>query len=181
VRLEYDFQIAGRPVGVYVLEDDGSELRQLVDFETPDGERYRNEHLVRYQRGRAVAYRVGTSDWVDCSDAPASHWPTAAWPLLLRASVTEYLAIDEETGHVTPRTLEYAEERVVERQGDRVVRTFELRGDDIVRIDWGGAISELQPVSSGSHSGRCPDAGSDGNDLPAAEIYTGSRTYSLEC
>jgi hypothetical protein len=96
-----------------------------------------------------VAYRTATSDWVDCSDAPASHWPTAAWPLLLRASETEYLAIDEESGHVMPRTLEYVEERVFERQDDRVVRTFELRGDDVVRIDWGGAISELQPGGSG--------------------------------
>ncbi len=149
MRFEYDFQIAGRPVGIYVLEDDGSELRQLVDFETQDGERYRNEHRVRYRRGRPVAYRVGTSDWVDCSDAPSSHWPTAAYPLLLRASVTEYLAIDEETGQLTPRTLEYAEGWVVERQGDRVVRAFELRGDDVIRIDWGGAISELQPTSPG--------------------------------
>jgi hypothetical protein len=147
VRFESDFQIAGQPVGVYVLEDDGSELRQLVDFETPEGDRYRDEHLVRYQRGRPVAYRVGTIDWVDCSDAPASHWPTAAYPLLLRANVTEYHAIDEETGHVMPRTLEYAEDRVVERQDGRVVRTFELRGDDVIRIDWGGAISELQPNS----------------------------------
>jgi hypothetical protein len=145
VRFEYDFQIAGRPVGVYVLGDDGFELRQLVDFETQDGDRYRNEHLVRYQRGRPVAYRVGTSDWVDCSDEPASHWLTAAYPLLLRANVSEYLAIDEGTGQVTPRTLEYVEERVVERQDDRVVRTFELRGDDVTRIDWGGAVSELQP------------------------------------
>jgi hypothetical protein len=104
VRFEYDSQIAGRPVGVYVLEDDGSELRQLVDFETQDGDRYRNEHLVPYQRDRPVTYRVGTSDWVDCSDEPASHWLTAAYPLLLRANVTEYLAIDEETGQVTPRT-----------------------------------------------------------------------------
>jgi hypothetical protein len=149
VRFEYDFQIAGRPVGIYVLEDDGSELPQQVDFKTPDGERYQNEHLVRYRRGRPVAYRVGTSDWVDCSIAPSSHWPTAAYPLLLRAGVTEYVAIDEGTGQVTPRTLEYTEERVLEREGDRVVRTFEMRGEDVVRIDWGGATSELQPTSPG--------------------------------
>ena len=154
MRFEYDFQIAGRPVGVYVLEDDGFELRQLVDFETPGGERYRNEHLVRYQRGRPVAYRVGTSDWVDCSDAPASHWPTAAYPLLLRANVSESLAIDEGTGQVTPRTLEYVVERVVERQDDRVVRTFELRGDDVIRIDWGARSRSFSQAARGSNSGR---------------------------
>ena len=148
VKLEDDFQIAGRPVGTYVLEDDGSELRQFVDFATEDGERYRNEHLVRYRQGRPLAYRVGTADWVDCSDASASNWPTAAWPLLLPANVTEYLAIDEETGRGTPRTVEYAEGRVVERQADRLVRAFDLRGGEVVRIDWGGAISELQSASS---------------------------------
>jgi mannose-6-phosphate isomerase-like protein (cupin superfamily) len=149
VRFEYDFQIARRPAGVYVLEDDGSELRQLVDYETQDGVLGRNEHLVPYQQGRALAYRVGTSGWVDRSNAPSSHWPTAAYPLLVRANVSEYHAIDEGTGQVTRRTLEYADGRVVERQGDRVVRAFELRGDDIVRIDWGGAISVLQPGSPG--------------------------------
>lgn len=148
MRFEYDLQIAGQPVGTYVLEDDGSELRQLVDFVAEDGERYRNEHLVRYREGRPLAFRVGTADWVDCSDAPASHWPTAAWPLLLRANVTEYLAIDEETGRGTPRTVEYAEGRVVERQSDRLVRAWDLRDGEVVRIDWGGAVSELQSGSS---------------------------------
>ena len=63
--------------------------------------------------------------------------------------MNEYLAIDEGSGEVAPRTLAYAKGRVVERQGDRVVRAFELRGDDVIRIDWGGAISELQPASPG--------------------------------
>ncbi len=58
MRYEYDFRIAGRSVGSYVLEDDGFELRQRVDFQVPDGERYRNDHVVRYRQGRPVAYRV---------------------------------------------------------------------------------------------------------------------------
>ena len=60
-----------------------------------------------------------------------------------------HVAIDEETGQVTLRTLEYLEKQVLERQDDRAVRTFELHGDIIVRIDWGSAISQLQPGSSG--------------------------------
>ncbi len=148
MRLEYDFRIADRVVGVYVLEDDGSELRQSVDFEAPDGERFRNEYLVRYRDGRPLAYRLGTTDWVDAPDAPPDQWPTAAYPLLLRAHVTAYVAIDEESGELTPRTLEYLDDRVIEREGDRVVRTFELRGNEVVRIDWGGAVSELQGAST---------------------------------
>lgn len=149
VRFEYDVQIAGRTVGAYLLEDDGSELRQRVDFETEDGEISRSEHLVRRREGRPVAYRAGTAEWVDCSHMPASHWPTAAYPLLLEARVTEYMAIDEETGEVAPRTLEYAEGRVEERQADRLVRAFDLRDGNVARIDWGGAISELQSVHPG--------------------------------
>lgn len=144
MRFEYDFQIAGRSVGTYVLEDDGSELRQDVEFETGDGEIYRSQHLVRHREGRPVAYRTGTSEWVDCAEVPVNHWPTAAFPLLLEARVTAYMAIDEETGEVAARTLEYAEGRIEEFQGDRLVRAFDLRDGDVVRIDWGGAISELQ-------------------------------------
>ena len=76
MRFEYDFQIAGRPVGIYVLEDDGSELRQLVDFETPGGERYRNEYHVRYRRGRPVAYRVGRpAGWTALTRSAATGRP----------------------------------------------------------------------------------------------------------
>lgn len=144
MRLEYDFRIGGSTVGTFVLTDDPSEIRQVVDFVTEDTGRYRNEHLVRHRGGRPIAYRVGTGAWIDCADAPADHWPTASWPLLLQARVTEYVAIDEESGETSRRTLEYTEGRVEECQAGRVVRAFDLRDGHVVRIDWGGAISEFQ-------------------------------------
>lgn len=139
----YDFRIGARTAGSFVIEDDGSELRQAVSFETEAGERYENRHDVRYAGHRALAYRVGDGDWVDCSGLPADHYPTAAYPLLIRHELTEYIAIDEDTGTAAPRTLELYGDLVVEREAGRTTRTFEVRDGTIVRIDWGGASSTL--------------------------------------
>jgi hypothetical protein len=91
-----------------------------------------------------VLGRAGEGDWVDCSALPDDHYPTAAYPLLVRERVREYAAIDEETGAVRRRTLEHADDRVVERQGDEIVRIFHLDEGRIVTIDWGGATSTLR-------------------------------------
>jgi hypothetical protein len=143
VRWQYDFRVGSRPAGWFVAEDDGAELRQSVSFETDDGERYEQRYAVRYHGSRVLAYRLGDADWVDCSALPDDHYPTAAYPLVIRHGLDRYVAIDEETGGQSPRTLDRAGERVIERQGDAVVRTFELRDDVIVGIDWGGATSTL--------------------------------------
>jgi hypothetical protein len=143
MRLEYDFRIGSRVAGSFVAEDDGAQLRQWVDFETDDGHRYQNRYAVRYRGNRVLAYRLGDAEWVDCSTMPDDHYPTAAYPLLIRHGLDRYVAIDEETGQASPRELQRAGDRVVERQGGAEVRSFELRGDVIVRIDWGGATSTL--------------------------------------
>lgn len=145
MRRSYDFRLEGRVVGSYELEDAGGELRQQVAFEQPDGERYRDEHVVRYRDGRPIAYRSGDTGWTSLDDAPEDHWPTAAYPLLLRARRTAYIAIDEGTGATTARTHEHLEDRVIEREDDRITRVFELRDGEVVHIDWGGATSTLQP------------------------------------
>jgi hypothetical protein len=139
----YDFRIGSRTAGSFVNEDDGTELRQSVRFETDAGERYENRHAVRYAGKRALAYRVADGDWVDCSGMPDDHYPTAAYPLLVRHGVTSYMAIDEGTGEATPRTLEWSGDQIVEREAGRTTRTFEVRNGAIVRIDWGGATSTL--------------------------------------
>jgi hypothetical protein len=144
VKLRYDFCIGGRDVGDFVSEDDGAELRQWVRFEPEEGGRFENRYAVRYAEGRPLAYRVGDGDWVDLSELPDDHYPTAAYPLLLRHGVRAYAAIDEGTGEVRSRTLERRGDRVVEREGAETVRAFTLRGGLVVAIDWGGATSALR-------------------------------------
>jgi hypothetical protein len=148
VKTHYDFRQGSRRVGSFVIEDDGAELHQWVTFETDDGERYENRYAVRYDGSRVLAYRVGDGEWIDCSALPVDHYPTAAYPLLIRHDVTAYVAIDEETGKATPRTLVRSGDHVVERQAGTAVRTFELREGTIVRIDWGGATSSLVKTTS---------------------------------
>jgi hypothetical protein len=143
VRWQYDFRVGSRQAGWFVAEDDGAELRQSVSFETDDGERYEQRYAVRYHGNRVLAYRLGDADWVDCTALPDDHYPTAAYPLVICHGLDRYVAIDEETGRTSQRTLDRAGERMIERQGDAVVRTFELRDDVIVGIDWGGATSTL--------------------------------------
>jgi hypothetical protein len=141
VRWQYDFRVGSRRAGWFVAEDDGAELRQSVSFDTDEGERYEQRYALRYRGRRVLAYRVGDAEWVDCSALPDDHYPTAAYPLVIRHGLHRYVAIDEETGRTSERTLDRSDERVIERQGHEVVRTFELRDDEIVGIDWGGATS----------------------------------------
>lgn len=146
MRLEYDFRIGDRDAGTFVLVDDGAELRQLVSFQADDGSRYENRYAVRYHEGRATAYRVGDGEWVDCASFPPDHFPTSAYPLLVRGGTARYVAIDEDTGALRPRELERLADRVIERQDGTPIRTFHLRDGVIVRIDWGGAVSNLRTV-----------------------------------
>jgi hypothetical protein len=143
MKCHYDFRIGSRLAGSFVAEDDGAELRQWIAFDAGDATRYENRYAIRYRGRRVLAYRVGDGDWVDCSAMPEDHFPTAAYPLLIRHGIDRYVAIDEETGQTTPRTLRRTGDRVIERQTGRVVRTFELRDDVIAGIDWGGATSTL--------------------------------------
>lgn len=143
MRWQYDFRIGSRTAGWFAAEDDGAELRQSVSFETDDGHRYEQSYAVRYRGSRVLAYRVGDAEWVDCWSLPDDHYPTAAYPLVIRHGLDRYVAIDEETGQTSERTLDRAGELVIERLGGEVVRTFEVRDEVIVGIDWGGATSTL--------------------------------------
>jgi hypothetical protein len=145
--LHYDFRIEGQDVGAVIIEDDGTELRQWVRFHTEDGDQFDYRHLVRYSGDRVLAYRMGDDDWVDCSESD-DHYPTVAYPLLTRNRVGSYMAIDEGTGEVGPRSLEYIDDRVIERQGDKTIRNFELHDEIVRKIDWGGATSTLLGCSS---------------------------------
>jgi hypothetical protein len=143
MRWQYDLRIGPRAAGWFVAEDDGAELRQSVSFDTDEGERYEERYAVRYDGSRVLAYRVGDAERVDCATLPDDHYPTAAYPLLIRHGVERYVAIDEQTGQTSPRTLDRAGGQVIERLGEAVVRAFELRDDVIASIDWGGATSTL--------------------------------------
>lgn len=144
VRRRYDFRIGERLAGTFVLEDDGTQLRQYTTFETDDGEQYESRHEVQYRATRVVAYRTGGGDWVDIASLPPDHFPTAAFPLVVRHGLTSYEAIDEETGETSHRVVEREGSLIIERDGERVVtRRFEERFGRITWIDWGGATSTL--------------------------------------
>ena len=147
MRLEYDFRIGDRDAGTFVVLDDGAQLQQMVSFQADDGGQYENRYAVRYLEGRVTAYQVGEGDWIDCASLPPDHFPTSAYPLLVRSGVNRYVAIDEETGMLSPRELEHLSDRVIERQQGTPIRTFHLRDGVIVRIDWGGAVSSLRTAS----------------------------------
>lgn len=143
VRRRYDFRVGDRLVGTFVLEDDGTQIRQRTSFVTDDGDTYEVRHAVQYRGRRVVAYRLDDGGWIDMSPLPADHLPTSAFPLVLRHGMEAYVAIDEETGSTAPRTLTREGARIVERDGERIVRQFEERFGRITWIDWGEATSTL--------------------------------------
>lgn len=150
----YSFALGGEPAGWFEIEDDGVEIRQCATFEM-DGERYDNPFGLRHAEGLVSHYRVGGGPWVANPD-PARLFPSSAWPLLL-AGLGDALSYDqlvEGSGEVIAGvSLRREGDQVVERKGESVVRRFWLDGDEVVRIDWGGAVSELKPDLPAARAG----------------------------
>ena len=150
----YTFAFGGDNAGWFEITDDGIELRMCATFEL-DGERYDNPFAVRYVEDRVLAWRVGAESWVE-NPAPARLYPSAAWPLLL-ARLDRHLVYDqvvEGSGEEVPGVaLARDGDQVVECLGGATRRRFWLRGDEVVRIDWGGPVSELKPGLSEARAG----------------------------
>ncbi len=142
----HDFRFGDRNAGYFEIRDDGSEIFMNAVFEMK-GERYENPFGVRYEHDRVLAFRMGDGDWVDFATYPANHYPTSAYPLLLRRlqDRLEYQAVEEGTGDVLGKTLlERVGDTVTETRNGKVVRKYVLRDGKPVEIEWGGgAVSHI--------------------------------------
>ena len=142
----YDFRFGDQNAGYFEISDDGSTICMKAVFQM-EGERYENPFRVRYERERVLAFKTGDGDWVEMGRYPADHFPTSAFPLLLRRlqDKLEYQAIEEGTGNVLGKTvLERVEDTVTETRDGKVVRRFVLRDEKPIEIEWGGgAVSHI--------------------------------------
>jgi len=150
----YSFALGGVPAGWFEYEDDGAEIRQCATF-AMEGQRYDNPFGLRYVDGSVTHYRIGGAPWVANPD-PARLFPSSAWPLLLAAledGLTYDQLVEGSGEEVTGVSLRREGDQVVERKGEAVARRFWLDGDVVVRIDWGGAVSELRPGLAAAKAG----------------------------
>jgi hypothetical protein len=157
----YDFKIGGENRGFCEVRDDGHEIYMRAVFEM-DGSVYNNEFGVRYQRERVVAFRYGAGSWRSF-EFPPDHYPSAAYPILLRRLFQEltYVAVDDETGRIRGTTrLLRKRDTVVEKRRGKTERVFTMRAGKVVRVDWGGPISDVRSSLEAAVAGS-PLAGRD--------------------
>lgn len=135
----YDFTREGARVGYFEITEESGEIRMNARFEV-DGSLSVNPFVVRLENGLPSAVLPPDGER---REVEAGHYPSAAWPVVLRSGVNEYSAFDETTGAV--RTLELRREGdlVVEYDGDRKLRSFGIEDGVVTYINWGGAESRL--------------------------------------
>lgn len=145
-RREYDFRIDGEVVGTFELSRKEDELYQRATFVADDQE-VDDEYFLRLDGGEVVAFRTDADDpWISLDDYPNDAFPSAAFPLLLDKAQSKfrYRAIDESTGEVGEyRELNWRGDIIEEVRNDEVVRSFTVRNEVLVEVDWGGATSTL--------------------------------------
>lgn len=140
----YDFVMEGTNAGHFEISDDGAEIHMNAVFMN-GGRRYENAFGLRYAGKRVLAYRSGADEWSDCSSLPEDHYPTSAYPILLRHKIKSYVPIVESSGQLLARTtLKDTGGAVVETRDGAVVRSFAVKDGVVVRINWGGPISTLK-------------------------------------
>lgn len=155
-QLFYDFRFGTENAGYYTVTEDGDTFDMDVAF-VSGGAICRTPFSFRHDGARVLAYRVGNGEWTTRGlDSPA-HFPTSAYPLLLRIMGDEftYIAVMEGAGGcVLGETLLIRRGNLVyEIHDGAVVREFELRGGVPVRINWVGGTF-VQDLSAGSDASR---------------------------
>jgi hypothetical protein len=130
---QYDFTIDGERVGSFELSEKPGWIHTNARF-TIDGVLSENPFAVRLDGGLPVAVKAPGKDW---QPVEPGVYPTSAWPLVLRAGLREYRALDEGSGKVVLRTLREEEGLVVEYQGTRVTRRFRVENEVVSYIHWG--------------------------------------------
>ena len=153
--LWYTFEIAGQHVGYSLLKLDDeqlySETRALFGEVEID-----NVFELALQNGRVTAFRYNDLPGGLMDGFPVDAWPSCAYPLLLEKAQPEfvYQAIEEGSAEITgTRRLIRKNDTIIEYDSNRTTRTFWLDGRRVIKIDWGGAISQLVETAAEAKAG----------------------------
>ena len=144
----YSFEFGGCNAGYYVIEEEIGRIAMKAVFRMEE-EVFENVFELRLQEGQLTHFRANEGPWVDMAQFPADHYPTSAYPLLLRGLRDQrtYVAIHE--GDRTPigqTVLTRDGDIVTETRHGNTVRIFTLDGDAVESIDWGGPVSHRRPT-----------------------------------
>ena len=144
----YDFTLDGANRGYSYLFLDESSLRSVTRFRLEDDEVVTNVFELKLDDGQVLACRHGANDWVDLSKHPHDQFPGCAYPLLLPRALSRsysYVQISDDDGSVIgPTRLQCEGRDIVESREGITRRRFTMDGETPIRIDWGGAISNLR-------------------------------------
>lgn len=139
----YTFRFGAHNAGYFMTDETADSITMAAVFRL-DGMLVENPFALRLAHGRVTHYKAGTAAWQPMPDDPCIY-PTSAYPLVVRCVGEQftYLALHEGTGEIVPTDLQRIHDRVIETRGTEIVRQFWLAGDAIIKIDWGGPVSEL--------------------------------------
>ena len=150
-QLFYDFRFGAENAGYYTVIEDGDTFHMDVVFEN-GGTVCRTPFSFRHDGSRVLAYRIGEGEWTTRGLDSPNHFPTSAYPLLLRSMGEEltYIAVMEGVGSILGETLLMRRGNLVyEIHDGAVVREFELRDGVPIRINWvGGTYVHDLPLGS---------------------------------
>lgn len=143
----YTFETGdGRHQGFYEITSTPDSIVQETRFKMEDFEIH-NLHRLKLSDGSVTAFKLNDQDWVDATDFEEGIYPSCAWPLFLDKVNPEftYVSIDEGDNSIMGQMkLVRTPNKITEYDGDKLTRAFIFDDDELVQIDWGGAISNLR-------------------------------------
>ena len=145
--LFYTFEANCQHVGFSYLKLTTTRLLSVTRFRQPDGELYTNRFDLRLDADGICAIKHDDQAWVDLSELPENHYPSAAYPLLLarvRKGSYSYTQVSDSDEAILGEIRMVREgDDIVEYDGVVMRRRFTMDGERPVYIDWRGACSNL--------------------------------------
>ena len=140
----YNFILTDKNAGYFEIRHTKDEIHLYTLFKIKE-KAYENKIVLNKDDDKVMKYKYGDNDW-RLIPKGGNYYPTAAYPILLKNlhAQRKYIAINEEDGMVLGETVLARNGNTVDEIRDgKITRKFWIKGENIFRIDWGGAISEL--------------------------------------
>lgn len=142
----YDFKFNGQNAGWCEILCEPEKIFMKAIFEV-EGQEIHNEFELKISNGEVTHYRSRISDW-QLAPKEKNVYPTSAYPLLINKLDNEftYQAFEETTGKILGETVlkQESENTIIEMREGKITRRFISQNDEVVQIDWGGAVSDLK-------------------------------------
>ncbi|MEM7030202.1 MAG: hypothetical protein AAF629_11595 [Chloroflexota bacterium] len=142
----YTFQFGDSNAGWFEIEQTDTQIYMNAIFKM-DNQEFENPYWVKLENGKPTEYKSASSNWKKMPTG-SNIYPESAYPILVPQVKNQlaYIALHEDTGEISGETALIRQgNEIKERRDGEIRRKFWLEDGEVVKIDWGGAISERRP------------------------------------